>query len=291
MFREVAAGVAGPDGKASLSAAWVGLQNVTREFGSVDAFEIGGDPSRPLTEPRIDDQPLGDDQTPFVEHLAIPGSDMYYGADYGMYHSLYEDRHWMTTVVDPQFRLHRVMAEFHGRIGLRLAMAPIVPLDPAGTAAAWESAFAELQARAVERGASPKLLRPVARALKRFEQAAETFARDRDSRLAGESWPLRPIPERLPAISREIAEAERAFFSEGGLPGYSWYRGLWVAPPRPVPGLTDSRLPGLRWPLELDQEGVLMSQVDLYVQALDEATAHLHRADGLLSIAGRPDAP
>jgi N-acetylated-alpha-linked acidic dipeptidase len=291
LFREVAGDVAGPGGAGSLSTAWLRLQNETRALGSVDAFEIGGDPSRPLSEPRIDDEPLGDDQTPFVEYLAIPGSDMYYGADYGVYHSLYENRHWMTAVVDPQFSLHRVMAEFHGRIGLRLAMAPVLPLDPAGSAAAWERAFADLQARAAERGASPKLLRPVARALRRFQEAAENFARDRDARLAEESWPLRPIPERVAAISREIAEAEKAFFSEGGLPGHSWYRGLWVAPPRPVPGLTDSRLPGLRWSLELDQEGVLMRQVELYVQALDEATAHLHRADGLLSLVGRPAGP
>lgn len=288
LFREVAGDVAGPGGKGSLAGAWLRLQNETRGLGSVDAFEIGGDPSRPLTEPRIDDEPLGDDQTPFVEHLAIPGSDMYYGADYGMYHSLYEDRRWMTSIVDPQFDLHRVMAEFHGRIGLRLAMAPVLPLDPAGSAAAWDRAFSDLQERAAERGAWPRLLRPVARALKRFEEAARNFSRDRDARLAEESWPLGPIPERVASINREISEAEKAFFSEDGLPGHAWYRGLWVAPPRPVPGLTDTRLPGLRWPLELGQEGVLMSQVELYVQALDEATAHLHRADGLLSLFGQP---
>src|SRR3989442_15843542 len=121
-----------------------------------------------------------------------------------MYHSLYEDRHWMTSLVDPEFRLHRVMAEFHGRIALRLAMAPVLPLDPAGTASAWDRAFADLQARAGERGASPKLLRPVARALKRYEGAAKTFAPDRDGRLGGEAWPLRPGPRRLPGVSPEV---------------------------------------------------------------------------------------
>src|SRR5437867_5221612 len=210
VFKEVAAAVPGPKEKESLSVTWVRLQNETRGLGSVDAFDLGGDRSRPLTEPRIDDEPLGDDQTPFVEYLAIPGSDMYYGADYGMYHSVYENRHWMTTIVDPQFRLHRLMAEFQGRIALRLAMAPVLPLDPAGTASAWDRAFADLQARAGERGASPGLLRPVARALKRFEEAAKIFGRERDERLAGEAWPLRPIPERTRASSRGIAEAEKA---------------------------------------------------------------------------------
>ncbi len=291
LFREVAAAVPGPDGGESLSAAWVRLQNETRDWGSVDAFDIADNPSRPLAEAAIDDEPLGDDQTPFVEFLALPGSDMYYGADYGMYHSLYENRHWMTTIVDPQFRLHRIMAEFHGRLGLRLAMAPILPLDPAGTADAWERAFAALQGRAGELHASPKLLRPVARALKRFEEAARAFAKERDRRLEEDPWPLRPIPERLPSISRELAETEKSFFSEGGLPGFPWYRGLWVAPPRAVPGLADARLPGLRWPLELDEEGTLMNQVTLYTQALDEATSHLHRAAGLLSVVAVPAEP
>ena len=283
LFRETAADVPGPAGKGSLFDEWVRLQNQMRGVPSVDAFEIAGDPDEPLAEPQIDDVPLGDDQTPFVEFLGLPGSDMYYGADYGMYHSLYENRHWMATVVDPQFRLHRMMAELHGRLGLRLAMAPILPLDPAGTAAAWSRAFSDLKDRAGERRASPKILRPVERALRRFSAAAGAFTRERDEVLTVEDWPLRPIPERLAAVSREVAEAEKAFFSEAGLPGHPWYRGLWVAPPRPVPGLTEARLPGLRWPLELDQERTLLNQVDLYAQALDEATAHLHRAQGLLA--------
>src|SRR2546422_1025531 len=158
VFKEVAAAVPGPKEKESLSVTWVRLQNETRGLGSVDAFQIGPDASRPLTEPRIDDEPLGDDQTPFVEFLAIPGSDMYYGADYGMYHSLYEDRHWMTTVVDPEFRLHRVMAEVHGRIALRLAMAPLLPLDPAGAAAARGPAFSDLPPPARRGGARPQLV-------------------------------------------------------------------------------------------------------------------------------------
>jgi len=291
LFREVAADVPGPDGKETLYAAWVRLQNAARELGSVDAFEIRGNPSEPLTEPQIDDVPLGDDQTPFVEFLALPGSDMYYGADYGLYHSLYEDRHWMETVADPQFRHHRVMAEFQGRLGLRLAGAPLLPLDPAGTAAAWDRAFGDLRARAGEKQAAPRLLRPVERALKRFREAARSFTKERDESLTVESWPLRPIPDRLASISREIAEAEKAFFSESGLPGDRWHRDLWVAPPRSIPGLTEERLPGLRWPIELDQEGVLLSQVTLYTQALDEATSHLHRALGLLSITSHPAMP
>ncbi|MEK7799292.1 MAG: hypothetical protein AAB297_05645, partial [Acidobacteriota bacterium] len=40
--------------------------------------------------------------------------------------------------------------------------------------------------------------------------------------------------------------------------------------------------------LELGQEGTLLNQVSLYTQALDEATAHLHRAQGLLAVLQTP---
>ncbi len=211
---------------------------------------------------------------------------MYYGADYGLYHSLYENRHWMTTIVDPQFRLHRTMAEFQGRLGLRLVMAPILPLEPSATASAWNRAFADLSSRAGELGAS-RLLRPVVRALRRYRDAADDLGRVRDEYLERTGTGSERAPDVEPAVSREISEAEKALYSETGLPGFPWYRGLWVAPTRPVPGLTDARLPGLRWPLERGAEGELLTQVTAYVQALDEATSHLHRAAAQLRPADR----
>jgi N-acetylated-alpha-linked acidic dipeptidase len=292
LFREAAADVPGPDGKESLYASWLRMQNGSRHLASVDAFETDDDPSRPLSRPRIDPVPLGDDQTPFVEFLALPGSDMYYGADYGVYHSLYENRSWMTTIVDPLFRHHRLMAEFHGRLGLRLAMAPILPLDARETAASWSAAFEGLEARASALEVSSRLFRPVERALRRFGAAANAFDAARDEALRRDDGILPGAPERLQRINLELAKVEKSFFAPDGLPGHPWYRGLWAAPPRAVPGLVESRLPGLRWPLELGQEATLVRQVHVYGDALDEATAHLHRAQGLLATVGpapRPD--
>src|SRR5437867_11892622 len=79
VFKEVTAAVPGPKEEESLSVTWVRLQNETRGLGSVDAFQIGPVASRPLAEPLIDDEPLGDDPTPFVEFLAIRGDELYCG--------------------------------------------------------------------------------------------------------------------------------------------------------------------------------------------------------------------
>jgi N-acetylated-alpha-linked acidic dipeptidase len=282
LFRETAASVQSPAGDGSLAETWLRQQNEARAFTTVDALSADYDPSRPLREPYIDPVPLGDDQTPFVEYLALPGSDMYYGADYGMYHSLYENRRWMETIVDPQFLYHRAMADFHGRLGLRLAMAAVLPLDVGNTAAAWDLALGEVEERASRQDMPGALLRPVRRALKRFAEAAGRFAERRDASLKQPDWRGGAEPARLAELNRELASVERSFFSAAGLPGHPWYRGLWAAPPRPIPGLSESRLPGLRWPVEQGDEAALEPQAAVYAGVLDEATAHLNRARGLL---------
>jgi N-acetylated-alpha-linked acidic dipeptidase len=282
LFREVAAEVASPAGKGSLSDRWRELQNAMRGMGSVDGFSADYAPSRRFDEPYIDPIPLGDDQTPFVEFLSLPGSDMYYGADYGMYHSLYENSHWMRTVVDPGFRHHRAMAEFHGRLGLRLVMAPMLPLDAVGTADAWHAALSALERRAEQKGVALRIFKPARRSLRRFRQAAREFAEVRDLALTSEEWLSPEAPARLVAVNRQIAAVERSFFEADGLPGYPLSRNLWAASPSPVPGLADARLPGLRWPLEQGREASLAIHAEIYGLALDEATAHLHRAQGIL---------
>ncbi len=282
LFREVASAVRSPAGAGSLADRWLELQNEMRGKTSVDGFGPDYDPKAPFDAPYIDPIPLGDDQTPFVEFLSIPGSDMYYGADYGMYHSLYENEHWMRTVVDPEFEHHRAMADFHGRLGLRLAMAPVLPLDAVATADAWRDAMGALERRADEKGIPTRALKPVRRSLRRFRQAAREFADVREEVLAGVSWGASDAPERLVAVNRQLAAVDRSFFQAEGLPGFPLARNLWAVSPGPVPDLADGRLPGLRWPLEAGREASLANEVAVYGLALDEATAHLHRAQGIL---------
>lgn len=282
LFREVAAAIPSPAGEGTLFERWLELQNAMRGLDSVDGFSADYDPGRPFTEPYIDPIPLGDDQTPFVEFLSLPGSDMYYGADYGMYHSIYENSHWMKTIVDPEFDHHRAMAEFHGLLGLRLAMAPVLPLDPSSTADAWLDGMTALERRANEKGVTPRVFRTVRRSLKRFQLATREFSAAREGVLSRAPWRSSGAPQRLVAVNRQLAAVDRSFFQADGLPGYPLSRNLWTASPSPVPGLSDGRLPGLRWPLEQGREAALANQVAIYSLALDEATAHLHRAQAIL---------
>jgi N-acetylated-alpha-linked acidic dipeptidase len=278
LFRQTARAVPAPVGEGSLWDEWLRLQRATLVHGSVDAFGADFDPEARLVEPHIEPVPLGDDQTPFVAHLGIPGSDMYHGADYGMYHSLYEDRHWMETVVDPGFRLHRTMADFHGRLILRLANAPIVPVEPGETAAAWRRAVDDLIGRAKEKGIAARTFKPLVRALDRFSVAADGFAAARDAALARDDWPLFGGPAGLAGTNREVAAVDKALFAPAGLPDLPWYRSLWAGTTRDIPDLEDGRLPGLRRAVEKGSRDDLPDQIALYQESLDLATAHLRHA-------------
>ncbi|HXH27720.1 MAG TPA: transferrin receptor-like dimerization domain-containing protein, partial [Candidatus Polarisedimenticolia bacterium] len=132
--------------------------------------------------------------------------------------------------------------------------------------------------------------RPVRRALRRFREAADDFGEVRDRALGSVDLAAPVHATRLVAINLEVAAVERSFYEEEGLPDLPYYRSIWAAPPRPVPCLDETRLPGLRWALERERGAVLADQVESYTQALDEATAHLHRAEGILAALLAPSA-
>jgi len=49
----------------------------------------------------------GSDFTAYLDELGVPSMDLsFYGA-YGVYHSVYDSFHWMTTEGDPTFAYHR----------------------------------------------------------------------------------------------------------------------------------------------------------------------------------------
>jgi N-acetylated-alpha-linked acidic dipeptidase len=140
LFRETSQSIRDPRTGRSLHDVWRDLQNEFHNIPGVDGWGELFDPSRELRQPYIFEVPY-DDATPFFNILALPASDMYYGADYGMYHSIYENFHWMNTVVDPTFEYHKVMALLQGFVALRLANADLAPLDYAEEASIWRKAL------------------------------------------------------------------------------------------------------------------------------------------------------
>jgi N-acetylated-alpha-linked acidic dipeptidase len=252
LFREVSRAVIDPRTGRSTFDVWRDGQNAFRKVPGVDGWGEFFDAETTLERPYVFEAPY-DDAAPFFNLLALPASDMYYGADYGMYHSLYENYHWMSTVVDPGFAYHRVMAEIHGRAALRLANAEIVPFDYAEEARFWRKAYADLNRVARERGqVVPRLDEALSR-IDAWETEAKALARDVEARLA---FPLppgaasEPAALRIAEISRAVALVARDFYRPEGHPGMPFNRNLFAGWLYETADVSGGTLPGLRFALD-----------------------------------------
>jgi hypothetical protein len=47
------------------------------------------------------------DYTVFLDRLGIPSTDTTFRGSYGVYHSIYDSFHWMTSFGDPTFEFHK----------------------------------------------------------------------------------------------------------------------------------------------------------------------------------------
>jgi len=277
LFRDVSKVVTDPRTGRSTFEVWRDGQNAFRKVPGVDGWGEFFDPEKALDEPYVFEAPY-DDAAPFFNLLALPASDMYYGADYGMYHSLYENYHWMSTVVDPGFAYHRVMAEIHGRAALRLANAGLVPFDYAEEARYWRRAYLDLERVAQARGqVVPRLDEALSR-IDRWEAEAEALARDAEARLA---FPLprgsgpETVDRRLAEISLAVALVARDFYRPEGHPGMPFNRNLFTGWLYETADVSGSTLPGLRFALDRGNLEEAEAEAEILLGALQRRFGHL----------------
>lgn len=266
LFRSVSREVPDPRAGRSTFEVWRGMQSRFREVPSVDGWGELFDPDRELAEPRIFAIPY-DDAAPFFSYLALPASDMYYGADYGMYHSIYENFHWMKTVVDPTFEYHAVMAQVQGRVALRLANAELPPLDFGEEARLWRMAYADLDGVARKRGGEVPELGQAMKLIDRWEAEAEGLERDARVFLSDAGRVAR-AGSKLPGLSRAILQMPRDFLRPGGRPDAPLDRNLFAGSSYDFESVSGSTLPGLRFALDTGAIDVAKAEAAIYLKAL-----------------------
>ena len=199
LFRKASRDIKDPRTGKSLFEVWTDMQNQYRKIPGVDGWGDFFDPDKTLTEPYVFESP-SDDAAPFLNFIALPASDMYYGADYGMYHSIYENFHWMKTVVDPTFEYHKVMALLQGYVATRLANADLLPLDYATEASYWK------------RGLK----------LEQTEDLIDQWEKEATGLLNDERELLKHLnkerPIQLSGLNRQIYQVARDFYRPEGFP-------------------------------------------------------------------------
>lgn len=257
----------------------------------------------------IDALGSGSDFSAYLQHLGLPALDISYGGEDqsdGVYHSVYDSYHHMTTFDDPGLRYGAVLSKTVGRLVLRIAGSDTPPQrfgDFADTVSAYLDEVRKLEDEqrkrdetrekllkddafrlasdplkpvgpAEAKAATPHVeLAALADAVDRLGKSAKAYDaayQDKGAALA------RPLRERLNALLRDI---DQLLLDERGLPGRPWYQHMIYAPGR-FTGYGAKTLPGVREAIEERRfedanayAGRIAAVLDAYSKRLDEARA------------------
>ena len=223
------------DPRARISVAAVARTRKARERGVLPTGSSGE-----LVDNRLGS---GSDYTVFLNFLGVPVADLSFDGPYGVYHSIYDNHHWVSRIGDPGFRYHSALVQLWGLVALRLAGADVLPLEPAAYAERLRQFAAETAQRARaafsrDRTAS-SALDDVSAAIRELGDAAAAFEVRRGRSLAGGD------AASIDAINRRLRVFERTLLDPDGIPGRPWYRHLVYAPkftyaPEVLPGLSEA---------------------------------------------------
>jgi N-acetylated-alpha-linked acidic dipeptidase len=179
----------------------------------------------------------GSDYTVFLNHLGVPIADLTFDGPYGVYHSVYDNHHWVAKIGDPGFRYHVALTQLWGVAALRLAEAEVIPLDYVP----YVSAIAEFAAELHRAGGSrsPDDWSDLRAAVAEMEAAAKALAAERNSALD------RGDPAAMRRINQKLMKIERAFLDPAGIPNRPWYQHQIYAPdltyaPKLLPGVSEA---------------------------------------------------
>ncbi len=179
----------------------------------------------------------GSDYTVFLDHLGIPASDIRFSGADGIYHSAYDNLHWVERFGDPLLLYHAASARLWGLAAMRLADARVLPLRYARYGRALDDYLVELSEKVEDHNldrpdtASDRLRldTSTSRALAvRLRRAAETLEVEIERSLAAGSGLVFGRERSL--VDDELVAVERDFLAPDGIAGRPWFRHLVFAP-------------------------------------------------------------
>ncbi|EFH54255.1 hypothetical protein ARALYDRAFT_485877 [Arabidopsis lyrata subsp. lyrata] len=208
----------------------------------------------------------------FLHHAGIPSIDMYYGADYPVYHTAFDSYDWMIHNADPLFHRHVAMAGIWGLLGIILADEPLIPFD-------YISYAEQLQ---VHRDTLSKLLEgkvsvnPLSMAIQEFSLVAKEAA-DEAKKLKEKSYSKDDVA--AAAKRRELNDrlmlVERGFLDAEGIKGKEWFKHL-VYGPAAEPESKLGFFPGIADAIAINaSEGVIEHEIWRVARAIQRASKAL----------------
>jgi N-acetylated-alpha-linked acidic dipeptidase len=254
----------------------------------------------------------GSDYTPFLQHLGIASLNVEFSGEeqYGVYHSAYDSFDHFSRFVDPSFEYGVATAKVAGRLVLRAAQAPLLPIraqdfaqsvsgylqelhrlvDTQRTAAEWQQALVKDDAFKIgadpreKRGAPAVAAAPPALGLAKLDAAVERLsarARAFDAQYdrllnAGDSQ----SQARRARLNAQLTRLEAQLTDPRGLPGRPWFVHMIYAPGfhtgygvKTLPGVREA-IEEYRWDEANQYMAVIAGVLDAYGQALESVVGH-----------------
>ncbi|CAI5468103.1 unnamed protein product [Closterium sp. Yama58-4] len=207
----------------------------------------------------------GSDFAAFLQHLGIAAADTHFSGSYPMYHSVYDNYHWMATFADPLFKRHVAIAKMMAGVAARLAGDHRLPFNYSAYAVHLEHDVARLQADVAAQGAPSSLsMEPLFASVSRLQAAAQGIEAEIQYITASSSSACRctrgrgcpmeegsancPSSKAFDAVNERLFLAERGFLDGHGIgPHYTWFKHLVYGPEKdndyatsPFPGIRDA---------------------------------------------------
>ncbi|MGH8315492.1 MAG: transferrin receptor-like dimerization domain-containing protein, partial [Steroidobacterales bacterium] len=254
----------------------------------------------------------GSDYTPFIQHLGVTTLGVYYKGEEdqdGVYHSIYDSYDHYVRFGDPGFAYGVAEAQTVGRTVLRMANAPVLPLQFQGVAETIDRYVKEVRkladdkrkasealAKLIDQNAftlaadptrpvlAPERLKtvpaidlsPLDQVSERLKKSAAAYDAAYARVASGEIRLLPNVQKRLNGILQGM---EQKLTDDRGLPGRPWFRHLIYAPGvltgygvKTLPGVREA-LEGQRWDEAAEYAKITAAALDGYCAQLDKATA------------------
>lgn len=160
----------------------------------------------------------GSDHTVFLNYLGIPTIELTFAGPYGVYHSAYDDFHWMNQFGDPGYRYHALMSQLWGSTALRLANAEILPYDFESYGANIRNFVADLDATTHMNGALA--LAPLLKGIIDFQAAGHALNHSISIAIASGHLDATTTSR----VNRELMQIERNWCNPQGIPGRPWFK-------------------------------------------------------------------
>ncbi|MGH9469894.1 MAG: transferrin receptor-like dimerization domain-containing protein, partial [Terriglobia bacterium] len=258
----------------------------------------------------------GSDYSAFLDHVGIPTLVLSFGGEgsggAGIYHSIYDDFYWYSHFGDPTFEYGRALAQMDGTAMMRLANAPLLPIDFEDLARAVRSYVKDAQS-VVRSGRSEAREHDL-----QISEGVFRATADPDEHLP--SPVLRPSPPYLnfaslsnaaarlakaasdyhklvaqaeaeggAALDRDsmarvndvLRRSEQALAMQGGLPGRPWYKNSLYGPGI-FTGYDARTLPAVRQEIALKNWQQANAAIQKTAAAIDQETQLIHEASQAL---------